>query len=724
MSRIKMVVIALTVLLSWPLSAEAQGGKPLPPKPVISSFSPKAGAPGTTVELAGTNFSKGYTVWLGATQVTLVDLTATKIKVKIPDNAKTGRFVLKGTYIVESKSLFSVVENRPPPKIESFSPLSGSPGTQVVISGSNFSTQTFENIVMLGNTQVPVKSSAPGQLIVIIPKDAVTGKFSLTIAGGGTSTSPAQFVVVLPLTIKGFSPESGPPGTEVTLFGTGFGSNIKAVIVTMGGKKVKVLGVAEDKIRLEVPKDAITAPFLLEITGKTKVLSGKSFDIKIPPEVKAFSPPEGYPGAIVTLYGFQFGSSELHAKVTLGSKTVKILTLTDNKIEVQIPKDGETGKFTVTVTGKGSSTAEKAFTVWVPLSVTSFTPEKGEVGTIVTVKGQGFLTDVKKVKVTLGNLPLQIVGLTPTSISVKIPSKAASGKIEVDVKGRGKAESPESFTVVYPPVVYKFAPKAGQAGQIITVYGKNFGYSTDNIRVWIGPEKQKQFCIVQMISDGKLTCTIQPNTVSGPVIVHVKDMGKVVTNETMTVLEPLVVTGFSPKSGMPGTTVTISGTGFSSETKNNIVKIGKIFLKAVSSSPNQLIVQIPESLKEGGSFEVSVKGRSGKALSASSFELIIPAKIAKITPTAGPIGTTVRILGQGFGTDLQMIQVTLLGFFCPIVALTPSEVQVQIPPGLIPNQSEGKFQVIVNPGGIAESPASFKVMSSKPKGKGVPKPKK
>jgi hypothetical protein len=724
MSRFKMAAAVWIVLLAWPVAAEAQSGKPLPPKPVISSFSPKAGSPGTVVELTGKNFSKGYTVWIGATQVTLVELSATKMKVKIPENAKTGRFVLKGTYIVESKSLFSVVENRPPPKIESFTPLSGAPGTQVIISGSNFSTQTFENIVMLGNTQVPVKSAASGQLIVIIPKDAVTGKFTLTIAGGGTSTSPAQFVVAQPLAIKGFSPESGPPGTQVTLFGTGFGVNLKVITVTMGGKKAKVLGVTEEKINLEVPKDAITAPFLLEVKGKPKVLSSKSFDIKIPPEVKAFTPSEGYPGAIVTLFGFNFGSSELHTKVTLGSKTVKILSLTDNKIEVQIPKDGEAGKFTVTVTNKGSSTAEKMFTVWVPLSVTSLSPAKGEVGTIVTIKGQGFIPDVKKMKVTLGKLPLKIVGLTPTSITVKIPAKAASGKIAIDVKGRGTVESPTDFTVVYPPVVYKFAPAAGQAGQLITVYGKNFGYSTDNIRVWIGPEKQKQFCIVQMISDGKLTCTIQPNTVSGPMIVHVKDMGKVVTKETLTVLEPLVITGFSPKSGMPGTTVTVSGTGFSSESKYNTVKIGKNPLKIVSASSNQLVVQIPESLKEGGSFEVSVKGRSGKAVSASSFELIIPAKIIKMTPTSGPIGTTVRIMGQGFGTDLQMIQVTLLGFFCPIVALTPSEVQVQIPPGLIPNQSEGKFQVIVNPGGIAESPVSFKVTSIKPKGKGLPKPKK
>jgi hypothetical protein len=199
-------------------------------------------------------------------------------------------------------------------------------------------------------------------------------------------------------------------------------------------------------------------------------------------------------------------------------------------------------------------------------------------------------------------------------------------------------------------------------------------------------------------------------------------MGQVTSKETFTVEEPLVLTSFSPTSGFPGTSVTISGTGFSTEAKKNVVKIGKTALKVVSCSPNQLAVLIPPTMKSGGSFTVQVKGKSGSALTASAFDLIIPAKVKKISPKAGPIGTTVKLIGEGFGSDLQMIQVTLLGFYCPVVSLTPTEVQVQIPPGLIPDQSQGAFQLVVNPGGIAESPVAFKVTSTHPKGKAKPKP--
>ena len=718
-------IVALVLGLAWlagPAEAQGQSGKPKAPKPVIASFSPTTGAPGTKVDLTGKNFSAAYTVWLGTTKVKVLSVTIDKLSVEIPDNAKTGRFVLKGDYIVESSGLFSVVEKKAPPKIDGFTPVTGSPGTEVTITGSNFSTQTFENTVMLGNAQVPVKSASPGQLIVVIPKEGVTGTFSITVAGGGTVTGGSDFVVAKALQITGFSPEAGPPGTQVTLFGSAFGTNKKVVTVSLGGKSAKVLSVADDKILVEVPADAISSSFLLELKGKPKVVSAKNFVVKVPPQLTSFTPAEGYPGTVVTLSGLAFGSSDLKTKVKLGEKVVKILSVTDNKIEVQIPKDASTDKFTVTITDRGSSTAQSMFTVWVPLALSSFSPEKGEVGTIVAIKGTGFLPDVKKVAVTLGKQKLQILGLTPTEISVKIPAGAASGKLVVDVKGRGTLETASPYTVVIPPVVLKFTPTSGQVGQVVTIQGKNFGFSVDNIRVWVGPDKTKQFCIVQQITADKVTCTVQPGTPTGPVTLAVKDMGQVTSKETFTVEEPLVLTGFSPASGFPGTSVTITGTGFSADAKKNVVKIGKTALKVVSCLPNQLAVLIPPTLKSGGSFTVQVKGRSGSAVSASAFDLIIPAKVKKISPKGGPIGTTVKLIGEGFGSDLQMIQVTLLGFYCPVVSLTPTEVQIQIPPGLVPDQSQGAFQLVVNPGGIAESPVAFKVTSTHPKGKAKPKP--
>ena len=714
-SRIHIFIIAMGVL-SFAGAAAAQKGKPFGPKPVISKFSPTTGAPGAVVEISGNNFSPEYTVWLGTTKVEVLLVTMKKLKIKIPENAKTGRFVLKGKYIIESGTLFKVVTKRPAPRVDGFTPSNGPPGAKAVINGANFSINAYENTVMLGNTQIPVQSSTPGEITVVIPKHAVTGKFAVTVAGGGTSTSKDTFTVNKPLKIKDFSPKFGPPGTVITMYGSGFGDNKKLIKVTMGGQMVKVASVTPDKVQVVVPAGAIDSPFILT-KGNQKTAAKTSFDVRIPPTIKSFSPFEGFPGTVVTLTGSNFGSSELKTKVNLGDKVIKILSVTDNKIEVQIPEDAPDGRFTIAISDKGSAVTDKSFSVWVPLKIASFSPEKGQEGTIIKIAGMGFLTDVKLVSVQLGNKKLKITGLKPEEISVKVPAGVVSGKLTVQVKGRGTVKAAKKFIVVHTPKITNFTPEVGQMGQMITVYGKYFGYSTEDIRVWIGPESSKQYCIVQQISGEKLICQVQPSTVSGPLRVHVKNMGKAVSLKTFKIEKPLVIVSVSPLTGLPGTTVTISGTGFSGDAKKNIVKIGNVSIPVIKASATLLVVQIPENMKSGGNFKVSVKGRKTSTISTSSFDLIIPVKVTKVTPKAGPIGTTVRIQGQGFGSDIQMVNVTLLGFYCPILAIAPNEIQVQIPPGLVPDQSVGKFQIIANPGGIVQSPMSFKVTSKHPKGK-------
>ncbi len=714
-SKIFVFIIALGVLF-FSGTLAAQKGKPVGPKPAISNFSPITGAPGAVVEIFGNNFSPDYTVWLGTTKVEVLLVTMKKLKIKIPENAMTGRFVLKGKYIIESGALFKVVTKRPAPRVDGFTPSNGPPGAKAVINGANFSINAYENTVMLGNTQIPVQSSTPGEITVVIPKDAVTGKFAVTVAGGGTSTSKDTFTVNMSLQITDFSPKFGPPGTVVTMYGSGFGDNKKLIKVTMGGQMVKVTSVTPDKIQVVVPAGAIDSPFILS-KGNQKTSAKTSFDIRIPPTITSFSPLEGFPGTVVTLTGSNFGSSELKTKVKLGDKVIKILSVTDNKIEVQVPEDAPDGRFTIEISDKGSAVTDTSFSLWVLLQIASFSPEKGQEGTIIKIAGKGFLTDVKLVSVQLGSKKLKITGLKPEEISVKVPAGVVSGELTVFIKGRGTVKTDKKFLVVHTPQISNFTPDVGQVGTMLTVYGNYFGYSTEDIRVWIGPDSSKQYCIVQQISGEKLTCQVQPNTVSGPLQVHVKDMGNAVSLKAFKIEKPLAITSVSPLTGLPGTTVTISGTGFSGDTNKNIVKIGKVTLTVVKASSTQLVVQIPENMVSGGNFKVSVKGKKTSSISTSSFDLIIPVKVAQITPKAGPIGTTVRIQGQGFGSDIQMVNVTLLGFYCPILAIAPNEIQVQIPPGLVPDQSVGKFQVIANPGGIAQSPVSFKVTSKHPKGK-------
>lgn len=709
--------VLLGISLSWPGEAWSQTihkGKPSGSKPVIERFEPTSGLPGVTVTIYGNNFSSGYSVWLGTTKLKVESVVSNRIVVKIPANAKSGHFVLKGKHIVESGGTFTVLEPKDPPTIKSFSPTTGAPGTRVTIKGTNFSVQTYENTVMLGNLPVTVMSASPTQLKVVIPKGAVSGKFTVKVLNAGSTTGTSVFSIIEAFAVDSFAPKKGGPGSKVTLVGSGFGTSTKNIKVTLAGVSCKVESVDAHNIEVTLPQNPVGGTFAITQKGKGAIQAAGMFTVVIPPMIESFSPNGGFPGTVVTIQGKHFGNNSINLRVKLGKEIIKILSFTDTRIEAQIPKDSSSGPLTVEVTGKGGDTTSKSFDVWVPVKFLAFSPTKGEVGTTIVIKGQGFGTSLGNVDVTLSGQPLKILALTSKQIQVQVPEKAVTGYLQITVKNRGApVVSTAQFKVIYPPELTKFSPAAGQPGTLLTVDGKNFGMLTDNVRVLVGPEKKQQFCIVSKLTDSKLTCQVQPNTLTGPVTVKVKGMGEALTQKTFEVWEPVSVTAFSPKDGLPGTVVTINGTGFVTKKGQTTVSCGGKSLKLKSVTTNSIVVQIPDKGVAGGNFTVNVKGR-GTAVSPGTFKVILPTKITSLKPTSGPVGTVVTLRGQGFGDNINQIAVTFLGFYCTVTSVTPSEIEVIVPDGLSEGIS-GKFQLIVTTGGIAESPKSFKVLKPKKK---------
>src|SRR5690349_3841436 len=80
------------------------------------------------------------------------------------------------------------------PVINSFSPLTGEIGTNVTITGLNFSTQPANNIVFFGSVKARVLSSASTALIVSVPPGASFQPITVTV-GGLTGYSSKPFVV-------------------------------------------------------------------------------------------------------------------------------------------------------------------------------------------------------------------------------------------------------------------------------------------------------------------------------------------------------------------------------------------------------------------------------------------------------------------------------------------------------------------------------------------------
>lgn len=93
-------------------------------------------------------------------------------------------------------------------------------------------------------------------------------------------------------------------------------------------------------------------------------------------------------------------------------------------------------------------------------------------------------------------------------------------------------------------------------------------------------------------------------------------------------LGPPSITGFSPSSGAPGTSVTITGTDFPANVSDITVKVGGVVAAITGASSTWLTITIPSL---GNSIcPISVTTPGGTATSSQSFTVIVP----------NPLGTT------------------------------------------------------------------------------------
>jgi DNA/RNA endonuclease G (NUC1) len=99
----------------------------------------------------------------------------------------------------------------------------------------------------------------------------------------------------------------------------------------------------------------------------------------------------------------------------------------------------------------------------------------------------------------------------------------------------------------------------------------------------------------------------------------------------------------SPTSGQTGSTVVITGTGFTGATG---VSFGDVAAFFVVNSDTQITATVPAGARSG-SVKVSTPG--GPFISAASFTVIACPTIASFSPSSGSVDGTVVLAGAGFG---------------------------------------------------------------------------
>lgn len=160
----------------------------------IANFSPIEAMAGEEITINGSGFDESVDIYFNETKATEYQLrSSNQIVAIVPKDASTGRLCALGDGgYAFSKDVFTYVQGA---EITAISPLSGAPGDQISIKGTNFYNLDISEIkVYFNGVEGEVVYASQEQINAIIPEGATTGPVTVVFGTIQKVTGPELVV--------------------------------------------------------------------------------------------------------------------------------------------------------------------------------------------------------------------------------------------------------------------------------------------------------------------------------------------------------------------------------------------------------------------------------------------------------------------------------------------------------------------------------------------------
>jgi hypothetical protein len=590
----------------------------LQPGPAISSLSPTNGVAGTSITITGTGFGSpqgSSTVTFNGTSATPTAWTATSITVPVPTAATTGNVVVTVGGVASEGVNFTL---DPAPAISSLSQTSGSVGTAITISGSNFlDTQSSSTVTFNGTAATPTFWSA-NSIGVNVPTGATTGNVVVTVLGH--ASAGVRFTLTSAPNISSLSPTTGPAGTLVTINGSNFGSTQGTSFLTFNGVPVTPTSWASGRITAAVPEGTTTGPVVVTVNNGPS--NNSTFTVTAGPGITGISPASGGIGATVTITGAAFGSSQGSSTVKFNGTTAVPSLWSDTGIVVPVPTGATTGNIVVTV---GAPSNGVSFTISSGLSVTTVSPTSGNTGNAVVITGTGFGTTQGGSTVTFNGATATVISWSNTSIVTSVPAAAISGPVVVTVGGA----SSDGIYFTAQPQILGISPNPAALGANVTITGENYGAAQGVSVISCGGTSQ----FVSSWSQSSITlqgCI----SAAGQIPIQITVNGVASLPAIIQGIPAPTISGVAPNTAPVGAAVLIRGANFGSTQGQSSVTIDGVAAPMLSWSNSGIVVSVPSVASGLATITVTVGG--------------IPASLSNVLEIGTlPAPTTLQITPSG-----------------------------------------------------------------------------
>lgn len=475
--------------------------------------------------------------------------------------------------------------------------------------------------------------------------------FSLALLGTMLVSAPAAALVNVACT-----PDSGPQGTQVTVYAAGFtpGASVTVWPQWPPAPQYQTQASASGTVTypLIVPASAVngTSYSIYVYEGSTLVLTQvTTFTVT---SGLAISPSSGNVGDTVTISGTGFIPNTQYPILWDGATTIKtVLANASGAISTTITvPDASRGSHTVSTTGVGST----AFTVD---SKITLTPASGGSGDAIAVVGTGFAASAT-VTLTIGGVSFTPNISTTTSavgrfnVNFPVPSTAARGIYTIRASdGGGYAEATltvvPSITIALPAGQTRVAP-----GDVITISGTNFSTGAVSFKLDGAAISGLTATAGASGTFADVSYTV-PNIAAGTHRLTAIGSDLYEDYADFNVGPKIAVT---PDSGAAGTQVTVSGSGFIASSTvtvyygNGSSSDAQMVTGATDASGNitgSVVFTIPASVK--GTRTVTVKDASNSAVATFT----VAPKIT-VSPASGVYNDAITVSGSGFAANADI----------------------------------------------------------------------
>ncbi len=477
---------------------------------------------------------------------------------------------------------------------------------------------------------------------------AIDADQDITITQGGTKTAAA---VVISVTANTTSVPAN--STTLTIAGSGFGA---ADTVTLSSGSATVTNATSTSLTFSV--SGLQAGPLSAIVSNGSVKSASTPVGTVTPVINASTVSLAANGTSLVINGFGFDTKAANDILSFGGGVTGTLnSATLNQLTVTKLSGLVGGSLTasVQVDGQSSGTAVQVAAM-IPL-VTAGTGNLAANGPSLTIKGVGFSSTAANDTVTFsGGATGTVSNATPTQLTVTGFTGLVAGILTASVTVNGQSSTAVQVATVQPVVTSSTNTQAAST-TTLTIYGFGFSSTIANDMVKFSGTATGTIisATATQLNITSLTGLVAGN-LSASVTVSGQSSGTAMPVATVT---PVVTAG-ATVLGANGTTLVISGFGFSSAAAGDALTFsGGVKGTVGSATATQLNITGLTGLVAGSlSASVTISGQSsGPLVPVAAVTPVVTAATTALTASA----TTLTIHGFGFAATSSGDTLTLSG---------------------------------------------------------------